>query len=1206
VFPFTRHFSQSPLRFDNNGELEVIGNFIQLATGTGAAGQTISLSAYPKLDYPAIEVETASGSGEYRPWYVFSDAQQAFGGLTGLNWINRLPCAMTAAQSATVTTPIASPGVVNWTGHGLRPFAAVRFSTTGALPTGITAGQTYFVIPTGFDANSFRIATTPMAAAINFTGTQSGTHTCTSLPDFGANEGGNSCVFNAATRTLTFGNGTVGNVIPSGAKVRMPNIHFTAELLRVPLLTAIASGTAPTFAVTIGKGGGLSVVSGTEFVINNESFTGTITAATHSLSIAQRSLSGSVAASHAQGDTVWMPGINTLSTGGSGRAFSSTPGGKIKLSNCSFGWFYFLISNAQLTNVSRVFTVGGNTINGTTANVTVDRWYNNPSPMTEGSTGPAWGQQFTSIFGDLSVSNLYCGQTNYNAGIVYGQYFDSNTSIVQAENFEYITGGNRSIANTTAISFSTNIHKSYIKNIVAVGGRLRFAAMNSFEVEGIKYSDHTSGITSPTFPSFAIILSNCQKAVIRNVRKTTGGSSSYGGFANTDASCADVTIHDVVFDGQGILGTHAINGLNCKLANATFGATRDVGSTALSDTGFTNSGTGINCVLQNVKSTLPTAYGIENGLGAMSGVFYEYSSGVSLWWRQFNAHHANYKEMGPFHVLLDSGSSTSGTLCCGSFGVEDTRDIYDFTGSAYCDNSGSILLPALNDSVVIKSYQALRTITAFRAVAVAPQEVNAGNMSYEFELEKFGDSFTGSYTALTDTNLQTALVALSGYDSNVGLAIRIRITATVANATNRVLNIRMFTTNDANPVLPVGTTKFLFSGLVANSKVGIYDGSTLLAAKYGVSGSQTLLPPYEYNGIAVAATVKIRSYGYLANEYPQDYNQYDVTKAVAMTTDTAISLSESAALALPVAVNHGAQTITVSGALTAAEVYQALAADICKDANLSRAVHFSSLNGFTTTYTVSGGSNISGVWVDAAGTHLEGTLTNIVNGSRIQIYNVTTATEIVNAVVSGTSYAHKYISGTGISVGNTIRVRLTYVSGLTAKAPYAATLIATSSGFSMLADQETDIVYENYAVDGSTVTECAWDNSNLQIDINDPDNKWYASRMYSYMCYFLTTSAGIATAFDAIRALDSSTLLLSGVYLDNMKALTAKQGDTIRVYRTDDDLPVVNPTSGGGGLTFYATGKIYVPSSGSSMLTETESATLSKINRIAKMMPAVV
>ena len=44
----------------------------------------------------------------------------------------------------TVTLTVASPCVVTSTNHGLRYGTGLVFSTTGALPTGVTAGTTYY------------------------------------------------------------------------------------------------------------------------------------------------------------------------------------------------------------------------------------------------------------------------------------------------------------------------------------------------------------------------------------------------------------------------------------------------------------------------------------------------------------------------------------------------------------------------------------------------------------------------------------------------------------------------------------------------------------------------------------------------------------------------------------------------------------------------------------------------------------------------------------------------------------------------------------------------------------------------------------------------------------------------------------------------------------------------------------------------------
>lgn len=74
-----------------------------------------------------------------------------------------------------VTITIASPGLINWTAHGLEAGTPITFGTTGTLPTGLVAGTTYFVVsPT---ANSFSVASTIGGTAIVTTGTQSGVQT---------------------------------------------------------------------------------------------------------------------------------------------------------------------------------------------------------------------------------------------------------------------------------------------------------------------------------------------------------------------------------------------------------------------------------------------------------------------------------------------------------------------------------------------------------------------------------------------------------------------------------------------------------------------------------------------------------------------------------------------------------------------------------------------------------------------------------------------------------------------------------------------------------------------------------------------------------------------------------------------------------------------------------------------------------------------
>lgn len=95
------------------------------------------------------------------------------------NVFENILCFQGIAFTFTVTMTIAAPCVVTLTAHGLNTGSAVHFTTTGALPTGITANTTYYVV--FVSANAFNLATSVANAwagtLITTTGSQSGTQT---------------------------------------------------------------------------------------------------------------------------------------------------------------------------------------------------------------------------------------------------------------------------------------------------------------------------------------------------------------------------------------------------------------------------------------------------------------------------------------------------------------------------------------------------------------------------------------------------------------------------------------------------------------------------------------------------------------------------------------------------------------------------------------------------------------------------------------------------------------------------------------------------------------------------------------------------------------------------------------------------------------------------------------------------------------------
>ena len=79
------------------------------------------------------------------------------------------------SPTATVSISNATPCVVTWANHGLANDTPIAFTTSGTLPTGITASQVYFV--KGATQGTFKLCTTPGTGAISTSSAGSGTHT---------------------------------------------------------------------------------------------------------------------------------------------------------------------------------------------------------------------------------------------------------------------------------------------------------------------------------------------------------------------------------------------------------------------------------------------------------------------------------------------------------------------------------------------------------------------------------------------------------------------------------------------------------------------------------------------------------------------------------------------------------------------------------------------------------------------------------------------------------------------------------------------------------------------------------------------------------------------------------------------------------------------------------------------------------------------
>jgi hypothetical protein len=139
------------------------GNVMTSYAGVSRAADTItgtglSSSSVAENDYAAYSSSTSYTLGQR---VIVTSLHKVYESLRG--------------GSSTVTISYASPAVIGWTAHGLPNGTAVTFTTTGALPTGLTAGTTYYVVNANTD--TFNVAATLGGTAINTTGAGSGVHT---------------------------------------------------------------------------------------------------------------------------------------------------------------------------------------------------------------------------------------------------------------------------------------------------------------------------------------------------------------------------------------------------------------------------------------------------------------------------------------------------------------------------------------------------------------------------------------------------------------------------------------------------------------------------------------------------------------------------------------------------------------------------------------------------------------------------------------------------------------------------------------------------------------------------------------------------------------------------------------------------------------------------------------------------------------------
>ena len=148
---------------------------------------------------------------------------------------------LTINPSQTATITIASPGVIT-VANAPPAGTPVVFTTSGALPTGLTAGTVYYVTATPAPTlTTFSVAATPVGAAINTSGSQSGTQTLI-IPTVSTVNGSSTVTIvdtNLGVQSVSFTNASPTVVTGTGAPLANNPVVFYGTSLP----TGITQGT---------------------------------------------------------------------------------------------------------------------------------------------------------------------------------------------------------------------------------------------------------------------------------------------------------------------------------------------------------------------------------------------------------------------------------------------------------------------------------------------------------------------------------------------------------------------------------------------------------------------------------------------------------------------------------------------------------------------------------------------------------------------------------------------------------------------------------------------------------------------------------------------------------------------------------------------------------------------------------------------------
>jgi hypothetical protein len=1041
-----------------NATLQIRGGWITVGTSTGANNQVLFSSnsiGGVAIDYPTmIQVETGSDTNVWEIWNAIPE--DVAGGTVNTLGFN-------TPNMTDGTVAVASNGVVTGTGTNfttLYPGLAFKLPsisrdfviTSQSSATSITIqeldGSTYTggVVAAG---STYIIRTGSLIAP----------------SQVASGEIGKVLFFNPLTTAVRMGDGTNGTKIPTGARVRIPNIHFNSALQQTTLAAAITSNAAQNITLTaaigttaINAGYASTSLLGTLLLVNGSTieriFYSTRSGTTVSSTLMVRGAAATVAqASFPIGTLVyWIPNnINTTNNAG----FNPNPSGTIDMQICSTGMRMQNSFNNFLSCTVKNF--GGSLVSLGNCAGTYD--VDNISNLGYGYQIPNGinnAVSFSALLGSGNIKNIY-SHNNSPA-----QQSTTNIGLSNIQNAQVITNlrarvwGRTTLASTlnyVGVGITTVKCATPVDGVYTSGAGIRTTVLTNVDVKNIFISALSNGNTAGSNDSMIpLTLVSTTNSTFRGIQIWSGGIATRASLISIDSGCSDIVCHNKGY--SAIAGSSQLNsivsdiGLNSVIAHITITNPRISTTASILNGNITGNSGALHRMLL-IDSITSTASG--SGAVSKGGVELDVIAGPH---RQFNTTTTNtiipnLSDVQPI-VVMSNTAKTVGSVYVGAFSAQNAFDMYSFSGGAYLDNLGRIYYPAIGDSVIVKSVFALKGVTNFTGTAFdfnynlgsGTNPIPAG-ATVEFRMTNWGTVNNGSWTTFTsNANLETARAALTGYSSSVGLDLQFRITGTTAVAGRYVMGLKFPVTIDATYNPPVYSTNIGFSGAQAGTLIAGYINTD--PANPSLQGSKTLTSdtgsvpmPYDYDAVPVTYRLVARKVGWTFSSLTGTYTKTAISIPITQTQIVDISSTPLYVSGVTgVAVDHVAQTITVSANRSATQIWSAVQDNLCLLENLTKADPFTTTNGavFDSNYTLIVTGGITAGNIDSNVT-LSGTLSSGV----IIVGNVAQAAP---TNLTGVSIAGNLTYNTASSP--TITLTNTNVSGTVSNAGTGTVTISTS------------------------------------------------------------------------------------------------------------------------------------------------------------------